>query len=241
MNKISLICELTITKLIFLKQGADDLLIKLWSSHTGRLIASFRGASSEITDIAINLENTLLAAGSIDRILRIWNLQTGVPVAALTGHTGMITSVNFCPSPSWNLQYLITTSTDGSVAFWAYSYDTAGKIDFRAKPTMYQEKMRPGQAQMICSSFSPGGTFLATGSADHHVRVYYMKGDEGPHRILETEAHNDRVDSIQWAHFGLKFLSGSKDGTAIIWSFQSQQWKTLCFHMTHSTVGQISK
>ncbi|EEZ97170.1 Bromodomain and WD repeat-containing protein 3-like Protein [Tribolium castaneum] len=212
--------------------GADDLLIKLWSSVTGRLIATFRGASSEITDIAINLENTLLAAGSIDRILRIWDLQTGIPVAVLPGHTGMITSVNFCPSPSWNFQYLITTSTDGSVAFWAYTHEPGGKVNFHAKPTMYQEKMRPGQAQMICSSFSPGGNFLATGSADHHVRVYYMKGDEGPHRILETEAHNDRVDSIQWAHEGLKFLSGSKDGTAIIWSFESQQWKTTYLHMT---------
>lgn len=51
--------------------GADDLLIKLWSSYTGRLIATFRGASSEITDIAIDSENHLLAAGSIDRILRV--------------------------------------------------------------------------------------------------------------------------------------------------------------------------
>ena len=34
----------------------------------------------------------------------------------------------------------------------------------------------PGGAQMICASFSPGGLFLATGSADHHVRVYMMDG-----------------------------------------------------------------
>lgn len=103
---------------------------------------------------------------------------------------------------------------------------------FRSKPILYQERMRPGQAQMICSSFSPGGTFLATGSADHHVRVYNMKGDEGPYRILETEAHTDRVDSIQWAHSGLRFLSGSKDGTANIWHFESQQWRSQKLNMT---------
>ncbi|KAJ8937367.1 hypothetical protein NQ314_011913 [Rhamnusium bicolor] len=185
--------------------GADDLLIKLWSAHTGRLLAAFRGAKSEITDIAINSENTLLAAGSIDRILRVWNIQNGAPVAVLTGHTGMVTSVNFCPTPSWGV---------------------------RNTPILYQERIRPGQAQMICSSFSPGGTFLATGSADHHIRVYYMKGDEGPHRILEMEAHSDRVDSIQWAHSGLKFLSGSKDGMAIIWWFERQQWKSIHLDMT---------
>jgi hypothetical protein len=38
------------------------------------------------------------------------------------------------------------------------------------KPIQYNERMRPGQAQMICASFSPGGMFLAAGSADHHVR-----------------------------------------------------------------------
>lgn len=80
---------------------------------------------------------------------------------------------------------------------------------------------------MICSSFSPGGAFLATGSADHHVRVYGMHGDEGPQRILETEVHSDCVDSIAWANTGLRFLSGSKDGTARIWHFECQQWKSI--------------
>ncbi|CAG9864164.1 unnamed protein product [Phyllotreta striolata] len=227
--------------------GADDLLVKLWSAYTGRLISVFRGASSEITDIAINSENTLLAAGSIDRILRVWNLQNGAPIAVLTGHTGMITSVNFCPTQCLDLRYLISTGTDGSIAFWPYSQDCSVGVEFRSNPVMYQEKLRPGQAQMICSSFSPGGTFLATGSADHHVRVYYMKGDEGPHRILEMEAHSDRVDSIQWAHSGLRFLSGSKDGMAIIWWFERQQWKSIHLDMAsklsdaHKTLENDSK
>ncbi|KAK5650661.1 hypothetical protein RI129_001690 [Pyrocoelia pectoralis] len=211
----------------FIVTGADDLLIKVWSSTTGRLLATFRGASSELTDIAINLENTLLAAGSIDRILRVWNLQFGYPVAVLVAQTGIITSVNFCPSSRWDVRYLISTSTDGSVAFWSYSLNAAGKAVFVSKPIIYQEKMRPGQAQMICSSFSPGGLFLATGSADHHVRVYFMHGDEGPNRILETQAHADRVDSIQWSNHSLRFISGSKDGSAHIWNFESQQWKSI--------------
>lgn len=102
----------------------------MWSSVSGRLLSTFRGASAEITDIDINLENTLLAAGSIDRILRIWNIQTGVPIAAFTGHTGMITSVNFCPLILQDVRYVVTTSTDGSVAFWAYTHDTDSKVNF---------------------------------------------------------------------------------------------------------------
>lgn len=211
--------------------GADDLLIKIWSAIDGRLQATLRGASAEITDIAINLDNTMLAAGSLDRILRVWDLQTTSPIAVLSGHTGMITSVNFCPSPRGDLKYLVTTSTDGSIAFWQYTTPRAGKTIFAPKPIQYHEKLRPGQAQMMCTSFSPGGMFLAAGSADHHARVYIMSED-GPKRILETEAYTDAVDSVQWAHRGLKFISGSKDGTAHVWTFESQQWKSLKLNMT---------
>ncbi|XP_055716898.1 PH-interacting protein isoform X3 [Phlebotomus papatasi] len=214
----------------YILTGADDLLVKLWSAIDGRLLATFRGASAEITDIAINLDNTLLAAGSLDRILRVWDLQSTAPIAVLTSHTGMITSVNFCPSPRGDLRYLVTTSTDGSVAFWQYTIQR-GKTAFASKPIQYHEKLRPGQAQMICAAFSPGGMFLAAGSADHYVRVYLMSED-GPKRILETEAHSDTVDSIQWGHSGLKFISGSKDGTAHVWHFESQQWKSLKLNMT---------
>ncbi|XP_054726598.1 bromodomain and WD repeat-containing protein 3 [Anastrepha obliqua] len=211
--------------------GADDLLIKIWSALDGRLLATLRGASAEITDIAINLDNTMLAAGSLDRILRVWDMQTTSPIAVLTGHTGMITSVNFCPSPRGDLKYLVTTSTDGSIAFWQYSTPRGQKITFAPKPIQYHEKLRPGQAQMMCTTFSPGGMFLAAGSADHHVRVYIMSED-GPKRILESEAYTDAVDSVQWSHRGLRFISGSKDGTAHIWNFESQQWKSTKLCMT---------
>lgn len=110
--------------------GADDQLIKLWSAVDGRLLCTFRGSSAEITDIAVNLENTLLAAGSLDHIVRVWDMQTASPVAVLCGHTGRITSVNFCPSPREHLKYLVTTSTDGSVAFYQYATSRDGKTQF---------------------------------------------------------------------------------------------------------------
>lgn len=42
---------------------------------------------------------------------------------------------------------------------------------------------------MLCSSFSPGGAFLATGSSDSAVRVYFLHA-AGPEKICELEAHN---------------------------------------------------
>lgn len=64
-----------------LHQGADDLLVKIWSALTGRLLATLRGASAEIADLAVSNDNTLLAAGSCDKIVRVWCLRTTAPVS----------------------------------------------------------------------------------------------------------------------------------------------------------------
>jgi len=117
----------------------------------------------------------------------------------------MITSVHFCPAHSGDLSCLVSTSTDGSVAFWTYSQSDDGRSCFmyisiliyssvffncvcnftRSKPVQYVERIRPGTSKMICAAWSPGGAFLAAGSADHHVRVYMM-AESGPKRILEV-------------------------------------------------------
>lgn len=41
---------------------------------------------------------------------------------------------------------------------------------------------------MLCSSFSPGGAFLATGNSDTVVRVYFLHA-VGIEKICELEAH----------------------------------------------------
>ena len=219
--------------------GADDLLVKMWETCSGRLIFTFRGASSEISDMAISEDNRMIAAGSTDKIIRVWCLLTAAPIAVLSKHTGTITALHFCPCALPDVPtYLAATSGDGTVSFWKYRYkdDSKKKVLFESEPTRYHEKMRPGGAQMICAAFSSGGLFLATGSVDHHVRVYMMSENqarEGPVKVLEQEAHTDRVDSIQWANMpSLRFVTGSKDGTARIWSFSSGCWNSAVLRVT---------
>lgn len=83
----------------FLK-GSDDCLVKIWSSFDGRLHSTLRGHSAEITDLAVNYENTLIAAGSCDKTIRVWCLRTCAPVAVLQGHSGSITSLQVKHSAS---------------------------------------------------------------------------------------------------------------------------------------------
>ncbi|EEC15316.1 WD-repeat protein, putative, partial [Ixodes scapularis] len=213
--------------------GADDLLVKIWSACDGRLLVTLRGHSAEITDLAVSPDNGLLASGSCDKVIRVWCLQTLAPVAVLLGHTAMVTSLRFCPYPRGERQFLVSTGNDGCVCFWDYS---SSRKSFNSKPLKFTERNRAG-AQMICSSFSPGGAFLATGSTDHVVRVYHVLAPSGPERIAELEAHADQVDSLQFANNSCRFVSGSKDGTANVWTFERQQWRSITLRMATKLVG----
>ena len=59
-----------------------------------------------------------------------------------------------------------------------------------------------------------------------------MFGPKGPDRILDIKAHSDRVSTIQWASIGLRFITGSDDGTAIIWRYEEKEWRTVRLRMT---------
>ncbi|XP_066989654.1 bromodomain and WD repeat-containing protein 3 isoform X2 [Macrobrachium rosenbergii] len=215
--------------------GADDMLVKIWSTLDGRLMATLRGASAEISDLAIDSENSLIAAGSCDKIIRVWSLQTLAPVAVLSSHTGVITALQFCPAPD-NEGVLISTGGDGCVCFWTYIRRN-DDVKFDLKPLKVNERIRPGNAQLICASFSHGGNFLAVGGVDHFVRVYHLGGEDGVEKLLEAERHQDRVDSIQWCHKGLRFITGSRDGTALIWYYERQGWQNIILNMTERFPG----
>uniref|UniRef100_A0A671S5D4 PH-interacting protein n=1 Tax=Sinocyclocheilus anshuiensis TaxID=1608454 RepID=A0A671S5D4_9TELE len=215
--------------------GSDDCLVKIWATDDGHLLATLRGHAAEISDMAVNYENTLLAAGSCDKMIRVWCLQTCAPLAVLEGHAASITSLQFSPLCSGNRRFLSSTGADGTICFWQWDART---LKFGQRPSKFIERPRPG-VQMICSSFSAGGMFLATGSTDHIIRVYFF-GDGQPEKISELESHTDKVDSIQFSHGGDRFVSGSRDGTARVWQLQQQDWRSILLDMATKLPGKYN-
>ncbi|KAK7108775.1 PH-interacting protein-like [Littorina saxatilis] len=206
--------------------GADDALVKIWHARSGRLLATLRGHASEITDMAINYENTLLATGSIDKYVRVWCLKTKAPMSVLQGHTGHITTVQFSPQCKGDIRILMSSGSDGCVCFWLWNASTN---TFNPKPKKFVERSHAG-AQMLCTSFSPGGIFVATGNSDHVIRVYFLYASE-PCKICELESHTNKVDSICYSNFTNRFVSGSEDGTARIWHYERQEWRATILSM----------
>lgn len=213
--------------------GSDDCLVKIWATDDGRLLATLRGHAAEISDMAVNYENTMIAAGSCDKMIRVWCLRTCAPLAVLQGHSASITSLQFSPLCNGSKRYLSSTGADGTICFWLWD---AGTLKINPRPAKFTERPRPG-VQMICSSFSAGGMFLATGSTDHIIRVYFF-GSGQPEKISELEFHTDKVDSIQFSNTSNRFVSGSRDGTARIWQFKRREWKSILLDMATRPAGQ---
>ncbi|XP_066495961.1 bromodomain and WD repeat-containing protein 3 isoform X2 [Tiliqua scincoides] len=214
--------------------GSDDCLVKIWATDNGRLLSTLRGHSAEISDMAVSYENTLLAAGSCDKVVRVWCLRTCAPVAVLLGHSASITSIQFSPSRKGTTRYLTSTGADGTICFWQWHLNS---MKFKERPIKFAERSRPG-VQISCSSFSSGGMFIATGSTDHVIRLYYL-GSESPEKVAELESHTDKVVAVQFCNSGdrLRFVSGSRDGTARVWQYQQQDWKNIVLDMSTKMTG----
>uniref|UniRef100_A0A8C8EV74 Bromo domain-containing protein n=1 Tax=Oncorhynchus tshawytscha TaxID=74940 RepID=A0A8C8EV74_ONCTS len=204
--------------------GSDDCLVKIWSTDDGRLLSTLRGHAAEISDMAVNYENTLIASASCDKVIRVWCLRTCAPITVLQGHAASITSIQFCPAVKGPMRFLASTGADGMVCLWQWHSLSMKFVD---RPVKFIERSRPG-VQISTSSFSCGGMFLATGGTDHVIRVYYL-GSETPMKLSELDAHMDKVVVVQFCNNSnsLRFVSGSRDGTARIWHYQQQEWKSI--------------
>uniref|UniRef100_A0A7N6AB87 Bromo domain-containing protein n=1 Tax=Anabas testudineus TaxID=64144 RepID=A0A7N6AB87_ANATE len=211
--------------------GSDDCLVKIWATDDGRLLATLRGHSAEICDMAVNHENTLIASASCDKIIRVWCLRTCAPITVLQAHAASITSIQFCPAVKGTTRYLASTGADGMVCFWKWH---SLSMKFNDQPVKFVERSRPG-VQVSTSSFSSGGMFMATGGTDHMIRVYYL-GAETPMKVSEMDAHTDKIVVVQFSNNSdsLRFVSGSRDGTARIWHYQQQEWKSISLDMAAS-------
>ncbi|TNM85061.1 hypothetical protein fugu_009239 [Takifugu bimaculatus] len=214
--------------------GSDDCLVKIWATDDGRLLATLRGHSAEICDMAVNYENTLIASASCDKTIRVWCLRTCAPISVLQAHAASITSIQFCPAVKGTTRYLGSTGADGMVCFWKFH---SVSMKFDDQPVKFVERSRPG-VQVSTSSFSSGGMFMATGSTDHMIRVYYL-GAETPMKVAEMDAHTDKVVVVQFSNNSdsLRFVSGSRDGTVRIWRYQQQEWKGISLDMAAKLPG----
>jgi hypothetical protein len=117
----------------------------------------------------------------------------------------------------------------------AYSFGSVSPREAAAKPLLvHREPDIDATSEVLSTSWSPDGTFIATASADKLVRIFRADSAELMHEVrlaarllavvhgyrplgLQLHGHTSLVNSVAFSPDGLRLVSGSFDGTARIW------------------------
>ncbi|KAJ1964885.1 hypothetical protein GGI12_001146 [Dipsacomyces acuminosporus] len=219
--------------------GSDDYLIKIWCTRTGYLINTFKGHRDVITDIALNVENTLLASASSDGSVRIWNVKTGEPrgvlVANAHGRSKSITAVKFSPSPVDQIRFLATTCDDGLCRLYRWNKES---LVFNTDPILIDG--RPDTRDTVTSfAFNHTGSRFAIATKSGYISIYStiagaVNAPDGnnwgePKLIKRLAAHEESITTLVFSGDGDMLLTGATDGTAKIWKCNSAdlRWESV--------------
>ena len=176
------------------------------------------GHSGGITSVAYSPKGDLVATASNDGTVILWEPFSGLMVQKLVGHTNAVISVRFTLDGS----YCITSSWDGTGKKWMIADGV-----FFPKASYYYSS----SGLSYCSVRSPDGKYVLDGS------FLYSKQFEATLMSMETfksitlNRHTDHVISVAFSSDSQFCLTGSKDGTAMLWKVENGQYiRTLNEH-----------
>jgi bromodomain and WD repeat domain-containing protein 1/3 len=192
----------------------------------------------------------------------VWCLLTGATLAVYRTHHAMVTLVAFLPYISGDDRYLLSAGNDCVINFYKWSamnrnFEWASSFAFRElpfyrfsqQPTRFHERVNISGC-ILSSCHSPGGNLIVAGDTHNYIHIYRISSDAGVVKLEDIAAHGvrtlhlmrfmirylcfkDHIDSLVWAHSGLRFASGSRDGLAKVWTLRRGRWvaKTLDTHL----------
>ena len=153
-----------------------------------------RQSASRVWSVDWSPDGKQIAAGSQDGCIHVWNAQTR-SLLRVDEVIDFVQAVSFSP----NSQCLAYACADGSIGLFTSSFGQTLK----------------GHSKAVWSlDWSPNGEYVASGSADTHVRIW--DGNTG--RALKIlEGHASWVVSVRFSAGGKWLASKSSDGTVRLW------------------------
>ena len=130
-----------------------DGTVRLWDAKTGASVAMFTGHSDWVVGLAFDTEGTQLASAGWDGTVRLWQGNTAAKCEALV-HDASVVDVAFV-----NRQRLASVDINGAVYLW----DVGSCARITGLPPVEH-------ATSVAAS--PGGRWLAIGTADGNVQLW---------------------------------------------------------------------
>jgi len=172
----------------------------LWDRN-GTQLHVLGGHGSAVLDAAFSHDDKAVATASADDTSRVYDTATGDLVSTFSRHTGSIDAVAFSPDDLPSEQFVVTGSTDKTARIWDANDG-------------FQRSELLGSPGAVTQVAYAGHDTVVTVSADGTVRIW------NPHdQPLRTVVgrHDKPAVAVAFALGGTRIVSGSADGTAVIW------------------------
>ena len=206
-----------------LASSSRDKTVKLWrhlSPDNTSCVATLEGHVGHVNSVAFHPTEPLLATGSSDSTVKLWLMSSdnssAVCVATLEGHSRAVNSVAFHPTAP----LLATGSGDATVKLWRISDKSAtcvGGLSLLASPG------NSDYTRAVTSvAFHPTAPLLATGSADHTVRLWRLSDNMSDNKCVailnkRKMGHVNHVTSVAFHPTAPILVTGSWDKTVKMW------------------------
>jgi WD40 repeat protein len=229
-----------------LATGGQDGKIRLWDAARGSVLETFDGADGDrciwVEEVRWSPDGTRLATRA-GKVLRVWKPGAGERFLEYGEHSTTISALCWRPdskgisvglyggaffyrlsenkphreirwkgsilSLAWspNARYLAAGTQEATVNFWKLPYRVGEELNMSG----YSNKIKE-------LAWDPASRFLATGGSEV-VTVWDVSG-KGPRgtRPKELHRHTKKVTLLAWQSQGGLLLSGSADGTSVLWN-----------------------
>lgn len=202
-------------------------------------------SQSDIQDIALNKEGSLLAAAAADGTVILWDVRIPIRperLGRLTASSGPVWSVAFDPQNRW----LAAGTDDGKIRLWAVqdqaqvltqvvqggpifalAFDAEGSrlaagggqqvslLDVRPDGSLQPNHTISVTGETIQAAFSPNGVYLALATSNESGDVELWK--LSPDQRIALGGHQRRINDVVFSDDGLLLVSGGVDNTARLW------------------------
>jgi len=182
--------------------ASDDGTAKLWNVADWRLLRTFSGHRGAVLHAVFSHDSRRILTASRDKTARVWDAATGQSLTVLAGHEWAVLHAAF----SANDQWIVTGSADNSAIVWKLDQDQAAQV--------HHLKAHTASVTSVAFSPDPEPTRILTGSEDYSAILWDAKTGQ---EVLTLKGHAQEVTSVAFAPDGKSVLTGSQDGTAVLW------------------------
>jgi len=189
--------------------GADkNGLAPVWELANCREVARLEGRSSNVYCFSISPDANLLATGVQKGATVIWDLSTGSIDSVFPGDASVISTA---------------LSKKGTTLASGYRTGMLRAWDVRSKKLLLERQEHKGYVQ--CVSFSPDGSYLASGGDDNKARIWSLESG----KIRAALEHPGDVTSASFTPDSQYLITTCTDGKIRQWDLNSRrvliEWK----------------